>query len=126
MAQFIGTPPMNCLNATVDANGSGITLAGASLPLPAGLQTKLEANRPVVLGVRPESLEIDDAGTFEAEVRAVEWLGHECLVTARADGQPFTIRQVGMAPNAVGSAVRLRVDPADVNLFDPDTTERIA
>ena len=126
VAQFIGTPPMNCLDATINAAGDAVALPGGTLPLPADLQTRVEPNRPVVLGVRPESLEISDSGSFEAEVRAVEWLGHECLVAANVGGQAFTIRQVGLAPNAAGSSVSLRADATDVHLFDPETTERIA
>ena len=37
-----------------------------------------------------------------------------------------TLRQAGMAANEVGSELRLSVAPADVHLFDVDTTERLA
>src|SRR5690606_24916835 len=83
-AQFIGTPPMSCLNAAIDEQGQGISVPGAgSLPLPAGLQTRVAAGQPVIVGVRPEHLVAagsDGAagGGLAATVRAVEWLGHEC------------------------------------------------
>ena len=35
------------------------------------------------------------------------------------------VRQAGMAANEAGSALRLGVDPANVHLFDPNTTLRI-
>jgi hypothetical protein len=42
-----------------------------------------------------------------------------------AEGQTFTVRQAGMAVNEADSAIDLSVQPADVHLFDPDTTERL-
>ncbi len=126
VAQFIGTPPMNCLAATVAADGRGVELAGAGrVPLPTGLATTLEPGRPVTLGIRPEHLSVGGTG-FSAKVRAVEWLGHECLITVEADDQTFVVRQAGMAADEPGSTLDLTVDPADVHLFDVDTTERIA
>ncbi|MGI8756654.1 MAG: ABC transporter ATP-binding protein, partial [Acidimicrobiales bacterium] len=125
VAQFIGTPPMNCLDAAISADGRSVALTGGILHLPAGLTTAVSANQPVVVGVRPEHLEVSPDGNLEVEVRAVEWLGHECLVTASTGGQPLTIRQVGMSPNEAGSSVRVNAEAIDVHLFDPDTTMRI-
>ncbi len=126
VAQFIGTPPMNCLTATFAADGNGIEVAGAgTLPLPAGLQAKVEPGRATVVGVRPEHLVADDAGTLVANVRAVEWLGHECLISVEADGQLFTLREPGLAAYAVGNDLRMSVAAAEVHLFDADTTERL-
>jgi multiple sugar transport system ATP-binding protein len=126
VAQFIGTPPMNCLAAEVGADGRDITFGTAGhLPLPADLQTRLEPGRPLVVGVRPESFEVAPQGVLEATVLAVEWLGHECLISAEVGGERFVVRQAGMADNEVGSTVRLHVPPRGVHLFDPDTTGRI-
>ncbi|MBA3282339.1 MAG: sn-glycerol-3-phosphate ABC transporter ATP-binding protein UgpC [Acidimicrobiia bacterium] len=126
VAQFIGTPAMNCLDAVVAAHGRAVEVAGAgSLPLPADLDTRLEAGRPVVLGVRPEHFDVAEGGGFSAKVRAVEWLGHECLIAAEADGQAFTVRQAGLAANAADSALSLKVDPVNVHLFDAETGERV-
>jgi ABC-type sugar transport system ATPase subunit len=60
------------------------------------------------------------------KVRAVEWLGHECLVFGAIGSDAVVVRQVGMAPHAAGGSIRLSVDPANVHLFDPETTERLA
>jgi ABC-type sugar transport system ATPase subunit len=55
----------------------------------------------------------------------VEWLGHECLISAEADGQAFVVRHSGMATNEPGSAMELTVAAGDVHLFDVETTERL-
>jgi multiple sugar transport system ATP-binding protein len=124
VAQFIGTPPMNTLEGTVTTGGSSIDVGAGTVPVPPGLTTRLEEGQAVVVGIRPEHLTIADDGTVEHKVRAVEWLGHECLVFGSVGGAPVVVRQVGMTSLAAGATARLAVDPAQVHLFDPATTER--
>jgi ABC-type sugar transport system ATPase subunit len=129
VAQFIGTPPMNTMPGTFSGDGDGdgpaVVVGESRFPIPKGLTTRLQEGQPVVVGARPEHLEIGAGGTIVHKVRAVEWLGHECLVMGAVGESPVTVRQVGMAPQAAESTIRLAVDPSDVHLFDPDTTERL-
>lgn len=126
VAQFIGTPPMSCLPGTVSADGRELDLGNGHLPLPAGLKTQLTAGHDVVVGVRPENFRIDPHGSIGVEVKAVEWLGHECLISAEIDGTPLIVRQVGMVENPPGSLLSLSVDAEHVHVFDAVTTERIS
>jgi ABC-type sugar transport system ATPase subunit len=127
VAQFIGTPPMNCLEATIGPDGSTVSFADAGeLPVPADARARLEPGRPVVVGVRPEHFTATPDGPLTVKVLAVEWLGHECLISAEVGGERFTIREAGMATNEAKSTLRLSVAPDHVHLFDPDTAERIA
>ncbi|HEY8527487.1 MAG TPA: sn-glycerol-3-phosphate ABC transporter ATP-binding protein UgpC [Acidimicrobiales bacterium] len=127
VAQFIGTPPMNTLDGVVTTDGGGpaVEVADDRFPVPPGLATRLEEGRKVVVGVRPEHLEVTDDGPLSHEVRAVEWLGHECLVFGSIAGSPVVVRQAGLAPQQPGATVRLRVAPDHVHLFDPDSGDRI-
>jgi multiple sugar transport system ATP-binding protein len=127
VAQFIGTPPMNTLNGTFRTEGGpAIVVGGSRFPVPADLKARLEEGQGIIVGARPEHLHVSDAGTVAHDVRAVEWLGHECLVFGSIEGSPVVVREAGMAPLAAGGTIRLAVDPANVHLFDPDTTERLA
>jgi ABC-type sugar transport system ATPase subunit len=128
VAQFIGTPSMNTLpGELVAAEGGGLAvdLAGSRAPVPPGLAAPLAAGRPVVAGIRPEHLVADPEGPMELKVRAVEWLGHECLVFGTVGDVPTVVRQAGMAAVDAGGTIRLAVDPGAVHLFDPGTTGRI-
>src|SRR6266545_5513858 len=64
VAQFIGSPPMNCLDGVVTTDGGGpaVRVDGARFPVPPGLTTRLEEGQPVVVGVRPEHLAPAAAG----------------------------------------------------------------
>ncbi len=126
VAQFIGTPPMNCLNATIGKGGTTVELAGAGhVGVPPDLVFSPEPGAPMVLGIRPEHLTVNANGNLRATVRAVEWLGHECLIACEADGQAFTVRHVGQASQQPGDEITLAVADDNVHLFDPETTERI-
>jgi multiple sugar transport system ATP-binding protein len=132
VAQFIGTPPMNTLEATFTSNGTdggtdggAIEVGDSRFPLPAGLSTRLEEGHKVIVGVRPEHLEVADRGPIVHAVRAVEWLGHECLVFGAVGGSPVVVRQVGMAPHEAGGTIHLAVDPSQVHLFDTDSGDRL-
>jgi multiple sugar transport system ATP-binding protein len=132
VAQFIGTPPMNALEGTFTSDGGAGRTAGPAIevgdsrfPVPAGLGTRLEEGHKVIVGVRPEHLEVTDGGPIVHAVRAVEWLGHECLVFGSVSGSPVVVRQVGMAPHKAGGTIHLQVDPAQVHLFDPDSGDRL-
>ena len=130
VAQFIGTPPMNTLSGSFTTrHGSPAVEAGESrFPVPADLSTRLEEGRPVIVGARPEHLGVaaDAEGSITHNVRAVEWLGHECLVFGAIGPSPVVVRQAGMSPREAGDTLRLAIDPAKVHLFDPGTTARIA
>jgi ABC-type sugar transport system ATPase subunit len=125
VAQFIGTPPMNCFPGRIAADRSGIEVEGGTLPLPAGLVAVPAAGSAITVGVRPEHLQVSSEGSIGVVVRAVEWLGHECLISASVGESTIVIREVGMSANEAGHDLRLAVDPANVHLFDPNTTLRI-
>jgi multiple sugar transport system ATP-binding protein len=127
VAQFIGTPPMNTLTgAFTTEGGPAIGVGGSRFPVPAVLKTRLEEGQQVIVGARPEHLGVSDDGTIAHDVRAVEWLGHECLIFGAVEGSSVVVRQAGMAPPRAGGAIRLAVDPANVHLFDTETSERLA
>jgi len=126
VAQFIGTPPMNTIDGTFTTDGGpAVVVPGGRVPVPSGLAHPPEDGAPVVVGIRPEHLAITPDGSIEHQVRAVEWLGHECLVLGSVGEAPVVVRQTGMATLSPGATARLTVEPDQVRLFDPETTARL-
>src|ERR1044071_2878030 len=68
VAQFIGTPPMNLIHATVEG--------GRAFSIP----VQVEEGRTIILGIRPEHL--THGGPSEAVVDVVEPIGHDAIVYA--------------------------------------------
>ena len=114
VAEFIGSPPMNLLEATRDG-GSVVTSGGWRIPAPTGLDTS--SSRELTLGLRPEGIDIVDDGQ-PAEVVAVEPFGSEVIVDVRIGDQALKIRAAPDVRPAPGSTVALRADTAAVRLFD--------
>ncbi|HET8895244.1 MAG TPA: sn-glycerol-3-phosphate ABC transporter ATP-binding protein UgpC [Gaiellaceae bacterium] len=121
VAGFIGTPPMNLLEATVAVDGGvSMSLGGSQLPVPdqaLAAYPKLRSYdaRIVVAGVRSESLhpasDRPDLPTIAAEVELVEALGSESIVYFKIDA--FAIREgqheeVAEAPTSAEGIVAAR------------------
>jgi len=91
VAGFIGSPPMNLAEATVEQeNGSlVVSLGGARLPVPSSAGSGLgeRVGQKVIVGVRPEDLHQsrDGNATLEATVDRVEALGSQLLVFFNVD-----------------------------------------
>jgi multiple sugar transport system ATP-binding protein len=134
VAGFLGSPGMNLLPGKLVQGAAGETsveVSGGSLPLPRRLRSAgtSAASAAVVLGLRPESLRIDEQGPLQAEVTIVELLGAEThVICVTPDGSRLIVRQPPQAVRpAPGDQVRVAVDPdpAAVHLFDAVSTERL-
>jgi sn-glycerol 3-phosphate transport system ATP-binding protein len=116
VAGFIGSPPMNFLDAV--SGDDGVTVAGARLGVVAGV----DVHGPFTLGVRPEHVALTAAGEgmLAAEVELVEPLGAETLVHTRIDGardELLTVRVHGHPRVSAGERVGLRFDTARIRAF---------
>jgi multiple sugar transport system ATP-binding protein len=131
VAGFIGTPPMNTVEARVVREGETIAvgLPGARLPLPAPLAHAVAARNVerVVVGVRPEHLLLAADGIVPATVTVVESLGHERNIVCRLDdGTLIITRQAMDVPcPGIGDSVRLMTDPEHLHVFDARTGDRV-
>ncbi len=86
VASFLGSPPMNLLEGTVERNNHIAVLRNeaATIKLPQeSLPQSTEEGRPLVLGIRPETFQIvaKDAAMLQAEVTLVEPMGPDKIVT---------------------------------------------
>ena len=115
---FIGNPPMNFLCLPV--SGSVVRLGSLILNPP------VSANGPVMLGVRPEDLEVADADAgFAFRVHVPEPLGPHILLTGDVEGQSL---RVAVAPDRVvqpGDVITLRPNVARLAWMDPDTGQAL-
>jgi multiple sugar transport system ATP-binding protein len=114
VAEFIGSPPMNLLEATRDGD-TVVASGGWRIPAPAGFQGSSDGG--LIVGLRPEGIEIVTDGQ-PAEVVAVEPFGSEVIVGVRVGSQALKIRAAPDVRPAPGSRIGLRADPSAVRLFD--------
>ncbi|WP_029354956.1 sn-glycerol-3-phosphate ABC transporter ATP-binding protein UgpC [Bosea sp. 117] len=125
VAQFIGSPAMNILPATCEANGEGMLVrhaAGGAVHMAMTPPTG-PAGGEICLGVRPEDLFVAAGtdGLFEGRVDLVEQLGEVQLVYLDIGrGAPLIAKLPGNQEVARGSHLRLDVRPGHLHLFSKE------
>jgi len=129
VAGFIGSPSMNLCEVPLGANGA-ISFGKERVELGEQLAAAVRANgrEGVVLGLRPEALELGSEGV-PAEVEVVEELGADAYVFCTAEVGGSSRRLVArtearLAP-AQGERIALRPRPDQAHLFDCETGARL-
>ncbi len=129
VAGFIGSPSMNFFTVALGTNGS-VSLGGVSVPLSSGARSAASTAgwKEIVLGVRPESLELASDG-IAAEVEVVEDIGADAFVFCAAEIGGVATKLVARAeakraPER-GEHVTLRPVAEDAHVFDPVSGDRI-
>jgi len=124
VAGFIGSPPMNMMDAKVTASGQAVELPGGT---EVGIAAALGGGRPIKVGVRPEHMHVNTAGPLNVVVDLVEALGADTLVHGRIGGDPRVARQAeGHQPAvAAGDRLPIGVAPEDLHVFDGESGARL-
>ena len=128
VAGFIGSPAMNFIEGRLAPDGGSFVAAdGTVLPLPQQTAAPLAAaaGRPLIYGLRPESVRLDPAGGVPAQVVVIEPTGSETQVTARLAGtSAICIFRERIAARP-GETIPVSVDSSATHLFDAETGQRL-
>ncbi len=138
VAGFIGMPPMNFFNVTLNKKDNGFYLEteGLSIKLPAdqtGGEVKAYEGKEVIMGVRPEAIffepkivEQNADTSFTALLEVVEMLGSETLLYLNINGLSGVARVSPLCPAKAGETFKLCIDGSRIHLFDKETEKVIA
>ena len=133
VAGFIGSPAMNLVPVQPASDGGRPVLRhdGFVVELPERLASSLNSGDGVVVGFRPEHLELASGEPRDAEVRipatvdVVEYLGDEQLVHLHA-GEVIIVAKLSVEQRPKeGADVALAVPASKLHLFHPETEESI-
>jgi multiple sugar transport system ATP-binding protein len=131
VAGFIGSPAMNF--ATVRADDGKLRLGNAELEL-SGRPAQAAAERKgrdLLIGFRPEDLEIangsgpGNAVRLPAKVEVVEYLGNQELIHAQTEGNEVIALVSSEREVKVGQQVEFAIPLGKLHLFDPETEETL-
>ncbi|MGI9111457.1 MAG: ABC transporter ATP-binding protein [Gaiellaceae bacterium] len=122
---FIGTPPMNFLEAEISRNGGTPTAAvsGGSFALGAAEAGAL-AGRKLVLGIRAEAIGVESApgeGLIRGTLVVLEPLGSHNLLTVRLGDDLIKVSAPPDFFRAPESDVWLRIEPGKIRWMDGET-----
>ncbi|MDP9398461.1 MAG: sn-glycerol-3-phosphate ABC transporter ATP-binding protein UgpC [Actinomycetota bacterium] len=133
VAGFIGSPAMNIFE--VEVAGDGAKVAGTTVPLSREVlgQIAAEGATRVMLGVRPESLEVVGQGQgFPVLVSVVEELGSDAFLYGNLpggeldpEGRDIIARVDPRRPPMKGETVYLRPRESEMHAFSTTTGERL-
>ncbi|CAN5566701.1 sn-glycerol-3-phosphate ABC transporter ATP-binding protein UgpC [soil metagenome] len=127
VAGFIGSPSMNFLRGVAGGDGDAAWVdLGNGMRIDLGPHAKVTAGQPVVIGIRPEHLQIGAPGVqFEGIVDFVEPTGAQTHVTFTAKGLTLASVQNGNPALAAGRPVRMGCAVEQLYLFDGTTEARL-
>ena len=135
VAGFIGSPPMNFLQARlVQDNGTiDIDFHGTRLPLAPDRAKQVEPyiNRDIVLGVRPENILPEEEGKaknlvpVKATIEVLEPLGAEIVLELSSHNQSFTARMEPRMRAKMHDEIPVYFDMQYCHLFDRQTEQAI-
>jgi multiple sugar transport system ATP-binding protein len=133
VAQFIGSPPMNFMTATLDAGGTALVGDGFTLPVPQSLRavTAGKGGRKVKVGIRPDHLLQPgqalrgEGATVQTKVEIIEPLGNELIVHSRLGEYSLVFRMPPQQPPEMGATLPVMVELDSLHLFDAETEKRL-
>ena len=138
VAKFFGDPPMNLIQGTIKTDRDGLVFSETgegtiALRLPAGSFGNGPGitGKPVVLGIRPEALEIAGPNavkgrTFRALIARIELNSWESDVYLRTGAHQLVCRQrLSDGLGEGGRRAEFAIDPTSLHFFDAVTGYRI-
>ncbi len=136
VASFIGSPPMNFIDATIVPNGKGVYLDcnEFKLPIPAGHGAAAMAGKKVVVGIRPEdvfdanlahNVQPSEQNTITAHVDVLEPLGHEYVAYLGVGSLSLIATIDNETRIKEGQDAKFVVDLDSIHVFDTETEEAI-
>lgn len=136
VAAFVGTPPMNFFEGTLDRGGSGLEFVEGSsdpsgkpyrLAVPAAKASRVESfiGKPIVLGLRPQMLthRADEAAagpSMTMQVKVVEPLGDQMDVACSTPKHGHVVARLHAFDGVkAGQSITLAVDMDAAHFFEP-------
>ena len=120
VAGFIGSPPMNLIHGIIE---SGNFFAEGCLIK----NVDKDSKKDVILGIRPEDMEIVQKGTshLEATLYSIELTGDQTIVTSKMGSNFVTINEDKDFESDLDLPVKIKLDKAKIFFFDSLSGERI-
>ena len=133
VARFIGNPPMNQFDGTLETTGDGLQLRTSFgvMALPASLREKLQQRTvaggamPVICGIRAEDIAVNLGSAplpnqINGLIDLVEPLGSDVFASVAVGKDMLLARARPDAGLQEGQPIGIVLDPAKIHLFAPE------
>ncbi len=134
VAGFLGTPPMNFLQASIQTTGDNTSLVGKGFSLQcdqATLDRLSHANgTEILIGIRPSDLVYEPqalAGSaIDVDVVLSEYIGAQSVLIGDCAGQKVMVELKSDTPIGLGEKLRFSLNLNDLHFFNTDNDQAIA
>ncbi|MFL6527948.1 MAG: ABC transporter ATP-binding protein [Chthoniobacterales bacterium] len=142
VAGFLGSPPMNILRGMLKQDNDALVFSEEQggtvevrLPATERARAREFVGKPMLLGIRPESIQVaqpergdtSDAANFSATVELIEPTGAETNLYLQTGAHTVIGRSQQPVDNReVGKRLQFEMAMSKAHLFDPDSTLRIS
>jgi len=130
VAGFIGSPPINFINVSLQKSDGRFLLKNRDLQIELAKEigSKAENNSTsseILLGIRPEHITINKKEGIETEVYVVEPLGRDILVSVKLEKSMIKVLASPSFKANIGERVRLNFNLDKIMLFDKKTEKSL-
>lgn len=132
VATFIGDPAMNMFEVTLEERGDAFVATHPTfeIKLPSKEQLHEYVNQPLVLGVRPEHLHLDDGNpdyphAMSASITVTEPLGDHLLLECQTGDSIFRVQSTPRLHFDTGDEIEIGYEPERLHLFDHDSGQTV-
>lgn len=132
VAGFLGSPPMNFLNAEIVSENDKVLAVGDAfkIEIPSDKAKTLgKTNGEVTLGIRPSDLIYDpkakDASALDLQVKISEYIGAQSVLLCSCGTADVTVELKSETPIALGETLRFAVRSEGIHLFDRETEKAL-
>ena len=126
VAEFIGSPPMNFLNVDIVEKNKKRVFQQDSFEVQVPDSMKALKETSVILGFRPNELELVSRGGISGTVSVVETLGSEKLVYLKLGEKTISLLVPTAEKIKSGENVRFKINPESLHLFNIANETRIS
>lgn len=128
VAGFLGSPPMNFLDAELEDRTGQLFAVGDAFEIAIPnekARTLGQTSGSVTLGIRPSDLSFDrdaaPAAALDLRVRISEYIGAQSVLLCTCGSADTTVELKSETPIALGETLRFAVRPEAIHLFDRTT-----
>jgi multiple sugar transport system ATP-binding protein len=118
VAEFVGSPAMNLIhvNGQLAKGATSVALSDTEIAIPETREAALDGN--IVIGARPEHIQLDDHSKFRAEISGSEYLGTTQIVSLKIQQGKLKARVPSTVRVNIGEQVGLTFLGDRLSVFD--------
>lgn len=132
VAGFIGSPPMNFIDAEFNQKNSNfLKFADLKYPIPENIIKKLTkaSSENLILGIRPEHIRITPdphQDSFKIKISVIEYLGAETMITVNfSNNVSVIVATQGFYQGRMEDDAYISFSPEKIHVFDSQTEKNL-